>query len=181
MDKIEEANFDSIDIANFWMKVKKISSDSPFNIAKGNCWEWQGTLFSSGYGHFVCHQKSYRAHRVSYYLLNGKISKDKLICHECDNIKCVNPKHLFEGTPKDNSLDRDKKGRYKPPGRHKKCSSRYHGVFYYKEKKENKWRAKIWNKYKCISIGYFKTEKEAAHAYDKKIKDLNIDKPTNFI
>lgn len=33
------------------------------------------------------------------------------ILHECDNPRCVNPLHLFEGTDKDNSDDKVKKGR----------------------------------------------------------------------
>ena len=52
------------------------------------------------------------AHRVSYQLATKEdISSKDLICHHCDNPKCINPKHLFKGTNKDNSDDKCRKGR----------------------------------------------------------------------
>jgi len=46
-----------------------------------------------------------RAHRVSYALYVGPISKDLKILHKCNNSKCVNPDHLYMGTHADNMRD----------------------------------------------------------------------------
>lgn len=53
------------------------------------------------------------AHRVFYTIYNGPISKGMIICHTCDNPRCINPNHLFQGTKKDNAVDASNKGRIK--------------------------------------------------------------------
>jgi hypothetical protein len=36
---------------------------------------------------------------------------DGLICHRCDRPLCINPSHLFIGSPRDNTQDMIRKGR----------------------------------------------------------------------
>src|SRR6267142_3398112 len=79
-----------------------------------NCWFWigatngtYGLLFAgAGKGN-----RTLKAHKISWALHFGPVPKNKCVLHDCDTPTCVNPKHLFLGTYRDNRKDAVKKGR----------------------------------------------------------------------
>ena len=85
------------------------------------CWDWQGGVSAKGYGRISAEGRSLRASRVSWEIHYPDAPIGKLcVCHTCDRPVCVNPEHLFLGTPKDNAQDSKTKGRrYRPPLRAK--------------------------------------------------------------
>lgn len=76
------------------------------------CQEWVGTTNNDGYGVFHYGGRTMLAHRLSKALAGGNTSA-QVVMHVCDNPRCVNPKHLRDGTYQDNVADMYEKGRNK--------------------------------------------------------------------
>lgn len=91
----------------FWTKVNK--------NAPSGCWEWTANKNRGGYGMFrpggLANKMS--SHRLSWENSNRRLLPGECVLHHCDNPKCVNPKHLFVGSKKDNTQDMMNKGRHR--------------------------------------------------------------------
>lgn len=80
----------------------------------GACHVWTGPVHESGYGNIGLRRPkgvSNRAHRAMWQVFKGEIPEGLRVCHRCDNPLCVNLKHLWLGTSKENTQDMLKKGR----------------------------------------------------------------------
>lgn len=76
------------------------------------CWPWVGFIRETGYGVCCFRAVEYKAHRVAFFLGGGgRLGTDLLVLHSCDNRRCCNPRHLRQGTPKQNSQDSLRRGR----------------------------------------------------------------------
>lgn len=80
-------------------------------FAPSECWLWDRDVYHNGYGRILVGGKSSLTHRLAFQLLKGPIPTGLFVCHRCDVRNCINPDHLFLGTPLDNMRDCHNKGR----------------------------------------------------------------------
>lgn len=89
----------------FWSKVDIRTPEE--------CWEWQASLHTSGYGRFkLADHWCVVANRLALVINSGEDRLDRMALHHCDNRKCCNPHHLYWGTHTDNMCDKVRRGRH---------------------------------------------------------------------
>lgn len=88
---------------NLWIKLSKFDIDPTTG-----CWVWMGGRFWDGYGRIADHltKRVLKAHRVAFSFYVGDIPPNMQVLHHCDNPPCINPDHLYLGTPKENTRDK---------------------------------------------------------------------------
>lgn len=86
-----------------------------WTVVESGCWEWNGRLNGDGYG-VVKHFSRYEgSHRWAYRAWVDEIPPGKVVRHDCDNRRCINPQHLQLGTQADNVADTVARGRQRSP------------------------------------------------------------------
>lgn len=88
----------------FWSQVALTADDS-------RCWLWTGKVQRKGYPRRKYAGGMYLGHHIAWHLTYGRFPQGEVLRHKCDNPRCVNPKHLVEGTSLQNVEDRQLRNR----------------------------------------------------------------------
>ena len=86
----------------------------PFTVDENGCFVYTGNRKKAQkhYPKVILSGKEYFIHRLILAAqLERPLRKGYCACHSCDNPRCINPAHLWEGTQEENIADCVSKGR----------------------------------------------------------------------
>lgn len=93
------ATFPIAKMNNFWKNVEK---GEPHE-----CWPWKRAIRESGHGHYSVTVNgktiNYVAHRMAWALTHGEPDLNLVVMHVCNHPDCCNPRHLIQGTVRENT------------------------------------------------------------------------------
>jgi len=69
----------------------------------GGCMYWRGR--QQVYGTVAWDDRIRKVHRLIFEIIHGPIAPGLCVCHHCDTPGCINPEHLYAGTPSQNMRD----------------------------------------------------------------------------
>ena len=77
-----------------------------YYVDDNGCWLWTG-FTRKGYaeGRDNVTGKALRIHRLMQAHTYGPIHPDSVACHKCHVRNCINPEHIYMGTPTTNNRD----------------------------------------------------------------------------
>lgn len=125
--------------------LERFEACLPVRLESQECWIWTGKPDRHGYGRIRLPRrgKSMLAHRVAWEAHHAEqIPAGLCVCHQCDTPLCVNPLHLFLGTPLTNNTDRSLKNRSAKGTNHHKAKLYPDQVLFIRRMHANGWRTK---------------------------------------
>ena len=106
-----------------WERIEKYTSPDP----NSGCWLWTGVCGNDNYPLITIgssvdkSKKSARVNRLVCEAAHG-LPPGMQALHKCDNTFCINPDHLYPGTPKQNGMDCIQRNRRAKPNKGEKNS-----------------------------------------------------------
>lgn len=96
------------------------------NVRPGEdgCQLWKGQASRRGTFHLGA-RGSIATNRVAWEIAHGSIPTGLWVLHTCGNVGCVNPKHLYLGTPRDDAKNREYRSARRGPKRGRPTTVRF--------------------------------------------------------
>lgn len=96
------------------MLISDLAQNIQRNVNDQNCWTFSEQI---SYPKLHDGENWVSVHKLMHELMHGPVPDGMYVCHHCDHPWCINPDHLFLGTPLDNYWDARVKNRVKVPER----------------------------------------------------------------